>query len=104
MPAASASSTEFRPTTSALDSLPGRPDPARLAREPLLGRESDLPSRRAAPAAALRAAGCPVRSVARGVGPFPSRPRAFCPPEPTTAPFLVPGLREAPTRREFPAI
>src|ERR1700744_5690309 len=41
---------------------------------------------------------------AGGVAPRPSSPRRRWPPEPTVGPFLVPGLRTAPRRRELPAI
>ena len=41
---------------------------------------------------------------AGGVAPRPSSPRRRTPPDPTVGPFLVPALRTAPRRREFPAI
>ena len=54
--------------------------------------------------AARLAAGWLGRMCAGGVAPRPSSPRRRTPPDPTVGPFLVPGLRTAPRRREFPAI
>src|SRR5690349_6946239 len=89
MAARSASATGLRPTSSS-------------GASGFLGRRRPGASDRRSAAAARRAAGWPLRSVAFGVGPLPARPRARLPPEPTVAPFLL--LRTAPLREELPAI
>src|ERR1700712_5682603 len=92
-PPRNASTTGLRPTTVS----------GRSPRSLRCGRPCGVASRREA-AAARRAAGCPVRSVAGGVAPLGLIARRDCPPEPTTAPFFVPVLRTAPRRWEFPAM
>src|ERR1700704_1330317 len=84
-------------------SAPGVRPPSSSGASGFLGprRRGEASLRRSA-AAARRAAGWPLRSVALGVGPLPDRPRARLPPEPTVAPFLP--LRTAPLRDELPAI
>src|SRR4051794_4750631 len=102
-PARRHSSTGLRPSTvSGVSPSTGRRRlPATPPPRPV-GRPFGPPF--AADLAALRAAECPGRSSFGGVGPLPSSPRRRWPPEPTTAPFLVPSLRIAPRRRELPAI
>ena len=87
--ARSASTTGLRPTSSSGDSPRAR---------------AGLRAAFFAAAVARRCAGCPLRASAGGVGPRPSSPRRRCPPEPTTAPFLLPVPRRAPRRCELPAI
>src|SRR4051812_16195323 len=96
-----ASTTLLRPATISLPSRlprrgPGRPE-VRFAEE--LFPKVDLLTA----AAAWREALWPLRSVAFGVGPLPSSARRRCPPDPTVGPFLLPGLRTAPTRLLLPA-
>src|SRR5690349_4981309 len=107
MPARSASTTEFRPETiSCVDDVrPPRP-PAAL-RDADADRWPERPwpaTTRFSAAAFFLYAAWYGRSSALGVGPLPSSDLRPCPPVPTDAPFLDPGLRVAPRRWELPAM